>query len=157
MFFWLLNQVIYFINSFYETRLLLQSKPMENRDVNAGDGENADFSKMCNIFTERLESRVIHSWIHSWCCFWARCALYGLAIFLCFSSVFLYNRRYISSTDFGYIMPLAALSSAALIFASALFKTEKKSDILMDVGVDMISEFLPSYKKSRLQRKEVKE
>jgi hypothetical protein len=27
----------------------------------------------------------------------------------------------------------------------------------MDVGVDMISEFLPSYKKSRLQRKEVKE
>jgi hypothetical protein len=54
-------------------------------------------------------------------------------------------------------MPLAALSSAALIFASALFKTEKKSDILMDVGVDMISEFLPSYKKSRLQTKEVKE
>jgi len=130
---------------------------MENRDINACDGENEDFSKICNIFTERLESRVIHSWINSWCSFWARCALYGLAIFLCFSSLFLYNRRYISSTDFGYIMPLAALSSAALIFASALLQKEKKSDILIDVGLDMITEFLPSYKKSRSRKGKEKE
>ena len=130
---------------------------MEHKEVNAGDGENENFSKMCTVFAERLESRVVNSWIQSWCTFWARCALYGLAIFLCFSSVFLYNRKYISSTDFGYVMPLAALSSAALIFVSTLFRTEKKSDILMDVGVDMITEFLPSYKKSRSQRKGVKE
>jgi len=54
-------------------------------------------------------------------------------------------------------MPLAALSSAALIFASALLQKEKKSDILIDVGVDMITEFFPSYKKSRSRKGKEKE
>lgn len=114
--------------------------------------EGIEYAKVYAKFIDHLESRVIKSWASSWCAFFTRCLLYGLSVFVCASSVLLYTRKFISATDFGYIMPLSALSSAALLFASTFIMSERKSEILFDVGIDLISEFLPSSATRRRRR-----
>lgn len=110
------------------------------------DDKDKDANDLYIKFLNRFESRVVKSWANSWFLFCARWICYGLAIFICTSTLLLYLRKQISSTDFGYIMPLSAMSSAALICASSQFCPEKKSDILFDLSLDLISDFLPSHK-----------
>jgi hypothetical protein len=118
-----------------------------NDDDSDNEAETAEYSKMYCKFLDRVESRIVKSWVTSWFSFIIKFLLYGLATFVCSASVLLYARKQISSTDFAYVMPLSALSSAALIYTSSLFSPEKRSEILLDVGVDLISEFLPTSKR----------
>ena len=95
-------------------------------------------------FIESLKTRVFQSILNSWYLFCIRFVLHIMSIFVFSSSIFLYMYHQINATNFSYILPLSAVSSASLLFISTKFKNENKSDLFMDVGVDLLSEFLPS-------------
>jgi hypothetical protein len=102
----------------------------------------------------RVESRVVYYCADSWCFFFARVLLYLVSVFILSSSVLLYKYKNVNATDFGYMLPLSGLSSAALLYVSTYFKPQNKSDLLLDVGVDLLSDFLPSYRSKSTCRKE---
>ena len=108
------------------------------------DFDKFDYLLLYSLFIESLKNRVFQLIINSWYLFCIRFVLHIMSMFVFSSSIFLYMYDQISATNFSYILPLSALSSASLLFISTKFKNENKSDLLMDVGVDLLSEFIPS-------------
>ena len=117
------------------------------------DFDKFDYQVLYSRFIERLESRVFQSILNSWYFFGIRFVLHIMSMFVFSSSIFLYMYHQISATNFSYILPLSALSSASLLFISTKFRNENKSDLLMDVGVDLLSEFIPFSNTKNTKRK----
>jgi hypothetical protein len=103
--------------------------------------------ELVSSIVDKIESRIVYYWTESWCTFLARIFLYFITLCVLLSSVLLYKFKNINATDFGYMVPLSGLSSAALLYVSTFFKQQSKSELLLDVSVDLLSDFLPTYSK----------
>jgi len=109
--------------------------------------ETEQMQKAILKFMEQIEVRIMQWCAQRWLVFLLKVLMYSSALINSLLCFYFYYNGIITSSDFCFALPFTSISSSLLVYIASNLKTTPGTEILFEVGANVLSEFFPTNKK----------